>query len=86
MKHAHPLSVSALEKQEEERYEVTAIVDYRFNKRTKNFSYCICWKGYPLSEDSWEPEEHLSSAQDFIKEYNKHLSSFTFAIPPRRRC
>ena len=84
-KHAHPPSVPALEEQEEERYEVAAIVDHRYNKRTRNFSYRVRWKGYPPSEDSWEPEEHLSGAQDIIKEYNKHLSSFAFAIPPRRR-
>ena len=31
--------------------------------------YLILWKGYPLSEATWEPESHLLNAPDILAYY-----------------
>jgi hypothetical protein len=32
--------------------------------------YLIKWKGYPMSDNSWEPAENIQ-VKDLIKEYKK---------------
>ena len=53
----------------EEEYEVEQILD----KRTHygKIQYLIKWKGYPLSEASWEPEENLNCPK-LLKKFNKN--------------
>ncbi|KAG4094185.1 chromo domain-like protein [Neocallimastix lanati (nom. inval.)] len=53
----------------EEEYEVEQILD----KRTHygKIQYLIKWKGYPLSEASWEPEENLICLK-LLKKFNKN--------------
>ena len=29
----------------------------------------LLWKGYPLTEATWEPESHLTNAPDILEEY-----------------
>ncbi len=53
---------------EEEEYEVEKILDKR--KHYGKIQYLIKWKGYPLSEASWEPESNLN-CPDLLKEFNK---------------
>ena len=31
--------------------------------------YLFKWKGYPSAENTWEPKQHLSHAQDILKNY-----------------
>ena len=31
--------------------------------------YLVLWKGHPLTEATWEPESHLTNAQDILEEY-----------------
>jgi len=52
---------------EEEEYEVEKILDKR--KHYGKLQYLIQWKGYPLSEASWEPIENLN-CPDLIEEFN----------------
>jgi len=52
----------------EEEYEVEEILDKR--TRYGKIQYLIKWKGYPLSEASWEPEENLNCLE-LLKEFNK---------------
>jgi len=52
----------------EEEYEVEQILDKR--TRYGKTQYLIKWKGYPLSEASWEPEEYLN-CPELLKEFNK---------------
>ena len=56
-------------------YEVEAIVG---RKRMKDgYKYLIHWKGFPSSEDTWEPESALNNCQDLIKEYNNNLTQIS---------
>jgi hypothetical protein len=47
-----------------EEYEVEKVVDYRYRKIAfpdgSHDEYLIKWKGYPSSENTWEPESHLN--------------------------
>ena len=53
-----------------EEYEVEAIVNHRHYGRQRQRQYLIKWKGYPSSDNTWEPEENVH-AEDLVKEYHK---------------
>jgi Chromo (CHRromatin Organisation MOdifier) domain len=40
----------------EEEYEVEAIINHRFKGRNRQLQYLIKWKGYPHSDNTWEPK------------------------------
>jgi len=42
----------------EEVYKVDSILNHR--KRGQGYQYYVKWKGYPISEASWEPEQAFS--------------------------
>ena len=52
-------------------YEVESILDSRQITRFKQrlTLYLVKWKGFPLSEATWEPAEHLDSASETLKAY-----------------
>jgi len=54
---------------EEEEFEVEEILDVR--KHYGKTQYLIKWKGYPLSDASWEPESNLN-CQELIKKFNEN--------------
>lgn len=87
-KHARPPPLPDFEDQESNEYVVSAIVDSRFNKRSKKHVYRVRWQGYPPSEDTWEPESSLTApaVQDLIKEYHEHFAPSSSPPPsPKRR-
>jgi hypothetical protein len=53
----------------EPEWEVEAIL----NKRTRGRKvfYLVKWKGYPMEEASWEPEDHLTNSQAVIREFEE---------------
>ena len=51
----------------EEEYEVEAILRHK-GKGTRR-RYLVMWKGYPLTEASWEPESHLQNAPQILEDY-----------------
>ncbi|KXN92936.1 Histone-lysine N-methyltransferase SUV39H1, partial [Leucoagaricus sp. SymC.cos] len=50
-------------------YEVEAILNHK--ERRRKTHYLIKWKGYPHSENTWEPEENLEMAKRILKRYKK---------------
>ena len=52
---------------EEEVYEIETILNHR--KRGRGHQYLIKWKGYPISDASWEPEQGFSDDGDTLKRY-----------------
>jgi len=53
---------------DEEQYEVEAIRSYQCQGRTKQLQYLIKWKGYPESNNMWEPANHVQAPQ-LIRQY-----------------
>ena len=53
--------------EDEPEWEVDRILRHR--KRNHKFEYYVLWKGYPITEATWEPEENLEHAQDAISDY-----------------
>ena len=37
--------------------------------------YLVMWKGYPITEASWEPELHLRNAPLILEDYLRHVST-----------
>ncbi len=61
----------------EEEYEVEQIVAHRQFGRSKRLQYLIKWKGYPESDNTWEPADQVH-APELIKHYQSagaHQSS-----------
>jgi len=54
---------------DEEQYEVEQILDKRIHYG--KVQYLIKWKGYSLSEASWEPKENLN-CPDLLKQFNEN--------------
>ncbi len=61
----------------EEEFEVERIVAHRTFGQSKRLQYLIKWKGYPESDNSWEPADQVH-APDLVKHYQstaKHQSA-----------
>ena len=52
-----------------EEYEIDQIVAHHGN--SKNRQYLTAWKGYPLSENTWEPKSNLRHTPLLLKAYKK---------------
>ena len=46
------------------------IIDSKHKGRGRKLHYLIKWKGYPTSDNSWEPAKNLN-AEELIREYEK---------------
>ena len=59
-------------------WTVERILDSR--KRGKRDQYLVLWRGYPLSEATWEPIENMDGALDLVIEYNKRSKAVLGAV------
>jgi len=55
----------------ENEYEVETIRKHRCFGRNKRLQYLLKWKGYPESDNTWEPVEQLHALQ-LLKDYHSH--------------
>ena len=56
----------------EEEYAVEKIISHRKDKRSKRVNYLIKWQGYPESDSTWEPLEHIH-APELLKAYHRKM-------------
>lgn len=86
-KHDRPPPLPIFEDEESDVYNVSAIVDSRYSKKTRKHTYRVRWEGYPPSEDTWEPESSLTAPgiRELIKEYHEYFSTPTPSPSPKRR-
>ncbi len=45
----------------QEQYKVKAIRSHRHHGRRRQLQYLVKWKGYPESDNTWEPEDHVQA-------------------------
>ncbi len=53
----------------EAEYEVEQVLNACQKGRGRKVHYYIKWKGFPMSDSTWEPLEHLNNAQDLITDF-----------------
>ena len=53
-------------------YEVERIIGHKGKGARRR--YLVMWKGYPLTEASWEPESCLQNAPDILADYLRQVS------------
>jgi Chromo (CHRromatin Organisation MOdifier) domain len=54
----------------EEEYEVERVVNHWHHGKARRLQYLIKWKGYPESDNTWEPSNQVH-APELIREYHK---------------
>ena len=65
----------------EEEYKVESIKAHRHFGRNKRLQFLIWWKGYPESDNTWEPADSIH-ALDLVKEYKQRMPSFHINSSP----
>ena len=58
--------------------EIEAVIDYVFNDNSEYGDifnvYRIKWKGFGLTDATWEPKDHLNDAKEMIERYNQQIN------------
>lgn len=55
--------------EDHEEWEVEAILDWKRLRR--KLQYFVHWKGFDISERTWEPEENLSNASELLRQFKQ---------------
>ena len=58
----------------EEEYEVEKIIDMKQMGRQRKTYDLVKWKGYPTSDNSWEPQENIH-VDELIREFQSRRST-----------
>jgi hypothetical protein len=59
-----------LAENEEEQWEVERIIGHR--KCGRGYQYHMLWKGFPITEATWEPESVFDHAQETLQPYKEY--------------
>ena len=65
----------------EEEYEVESIKAHCYFGQNKRLQFLIWWKGYPESDNTWEPANSVH-ALDLVKEYKQRTPGFRINSNP----
>jgi hypothetical protein len=60
----------------QEEYEIEAILNHHFTGRPKKLHYLIKWKGYPDSDNTWEPASQVH-APELVHQYQQNQTKET---------
>src|SRR5438045_3321279 len=75
-----PLSPPVIVK-DQVKYEVEDVLDSKIMH--KRLFYLVKWKGYPVSDNSWEPSSHLANAKDLVDSFHAwHPDKPSAPLPP----
>jgi hypothetical protein len=55
----------------EEEFEVEQIISVRQFGKQKAWQYLVKWKGYPESENTWEPLQNLKNSMEIIHQWHQ---------------
>jgi hypothetical protein len=62
-------------------FEVEEVLDSKIMQ--KRLFYLVKWKGYPVSDNSWEPASHLSNTRDLVDSFHAKYPNKPLApLPP----
>src|SRR5258707_10393540 len=53
-----------------EEYEVEHLVNHRRHGKSRTLQYFVKWKGYPESDNTWEPAQNIH-APELLKKYHQ---------------
>src|SRR6266436_2690941 len=62
--------------QEDDHYEVETILQSQQTKNRRGIQYLVKWKGYPDSDNSWEPASHMKNAVNLVTAFHKRYPHF----------
>ena len=65
----------------EEEFKVEEILRYKGSGA--QCLYQVLWKGYPISEASWEPKSHLCNAPHILEEYVRCVAAIDVPFAKR---
>ncbi len=57
--------------QEDDHYKVEAILQSRQTKNRQGIQYLVKWKGYPDSDNSWEPASNIKNTMNLVTAFHK---------------
>ncbi|VDM44502.1 unnamed protein product [Toxocara canis] len=71
---------------DEGEFEAEQIMDKRVSLCGRRVHYLVKWKGYPMSENTWEPPTNLVNCKELIREYEKlHGNETRYRKPTARK-
>ncbi len=62
-----PVREPVFEAEEGAELEVERLAAHRISRGRRQF--LVHWKGYPVWESTWEPEENLTNCEELLKDY-----------------
>ena len=57
--------------EEETEFEVERILNVRYGQYRETEEYLVKWKGYPDSENTWEPIQNLTNCKQLLQEFHE---------------
>lgn len=65
---------------------VEELLDKAFDTEKKWFVYLVKWEGFPLSENTWEPESTLlEDVPEMVVDFNDRMESL-MDNPEKKQC